>query len=93
MPEECPNPDCRQRNTGQHEDTNIICSECGTIIAEVNIVNEVSFGQTSGGQAVLQGQRVSATDAFVRSSDGPGRNQMSSQDLTRAAGILPSSIT
>jgi transcription factor IIIB subunit 2 len=70
----CPNKECYAPNIND-EGT---CINCGTIVHESNIVNEVSFGEDSRGAAVLQGSYVGEGQGAARSM-GPG--------FTRGAGV------
>ncbi|KAG0649999.1 Transcription factor IIIB 60 kDa subunit [Hyphodiscus hymeniophilus] len=63
----CPNVECNAPNINE-EGT---CTNCGTIVNDSNIVSEVSFGETSNGQAVLQGSYVGENQGAARSM-GPG---------------------
>lgn len=64
----CPNKAC---NSVQIEDG--ICTDCGFIIEEVNIVAEVSFGETSSGAAMVQGTYISADQGGAASGGIGGR--------------------
>lgn len=37
---------------------NVCCTSCGTVVEENTIVNEISFGETSTGAAMVQGSYV-----------------------------------
>lgn len=85
---ECPNPDCTNRDVGE-EDGQIVCRGCGTVVSDSNIVAEVTFGALANGGHVLHGTHVGADQAFARSGGaGGGRmsGPMDSRDLTEAAG-------
>ncbi|KAG2210936.1 hypothetical protein INT47_000093 [Mucor saturninus] len=57
------------------------CVNCGTVLEENQIVSEVSFGETAGGKAVLQGSyagesgRISGGGLFGRSRGREGQEQ------------------
>jgi transcription factor IIIB subunit 2 len=58
----CPNKTCQEPKI---EDG--ICTNCGTIIDESNIVSEITFGESASGAAVVQGSFVSADQGAARS--------------------------
>jgi transcription factor IIIB subunit 2 len=49
------------------------CTECGYMLNEVNIVSEVSFGETSSGAAMVQGTYLSADQGGAVSMGIGGR--------------------
>ncbi|KAL9547919.1 hypothetical protein MBANPS3_005938 [Mucor bainieri] len=59
----------------------IYCVDCGTVLEENTIVAEVTFGETSGGKAVLQGSyagesgRISGGGLFGRNRGREGQEQ------------------
>ncbi|KAK4981841.1 transcription factor TFIIIB subunit brf1 [Elasticomyces elasticus] len=68
-----------------------ICSGCGQLISENNIVSEVTFGETSQGAAVVQGGVVGENQRYANTLTGlRGRNMgegLSSHAATEAAGL------
>ncbi|KAJ5390440.1 Transcription factor IIIB 70 kDa subunit [Penicillium cataractarum] len=83
----CPNPGCPAPHIVEDEGQKV-CSGCGTVISESNIVSEVTFGETSSGAAVVQGSFVGSDQTHVRSF-GPGfaRNGgMESREVTEQTG-------
>ncbi|RAH85301.1 putative transcription factor TFIIIB complex subunit Brf1 [Aspergillus japonicus CBS 114.51] len=82
----CPNPGCPAPHIVE-DDGQKVCSGCGTVISEANIVSEVTFGETSSGAAVVQGTFVGEDQSHVRST-GPGRfhGGTESRELTEANG-------
>ncbi|PYH45552.1 transcription factor TFIIIB subunit BRF1 [Aspergillus saccharolyticus JOP 1030-1] len=82
----CPNPGCPAPQIVE-DDGQKVCSGCGTVISEANIVSEVTFGETSSGAAVVQGTFVGEDQSHVRST-GPGRfhGASESRELTEANG-------
>jgi len=48
-------------------DGQTVCAVCGTQISESNIVSEVTFGETAGGQAVVQGAFVGEGQRYAKS--------------------------
>lgn len=47
-----------------HE-SQLVCSQCGTVVDSSNIVSEVAFGETSTGQAVVQGSHIGDGQRFA----------------------------
>lgn len=82
----CPNPGCPAPHIVEDEGQKV-CSGCGTVISESNIVSEVTFGETSSGAAVVQGSFVGSDQTHVRSY-GPGyhRDSMESREVTEQNG-------
>ncbi|KAI2076060.1 transcription factor TFIIIB subunit brf1 [Ophidiomyces ophidiicola] len=66
----CPNPGCPAPNIVE-DDGQRVCSGCGTVISEANIVSEITFGESSSGAAIVQGTYIAADQSHVRST-GPG---------------------
>ncbi|WEW54964.1 transcription factor TFIIIB subunit brf1 [Emydomyces testavorans] len=66
----CPNPACPAPNIVE-DDGKKVCSGCGTVISEANIVSEITFGESSSGAAIVQGTFIGADQSHVRST-GPG---------------------
>jgi transcription factor IIIB subunit 2 len=83
----CPNPGCPAPHIV--EDAGVkVCSGCGTVISESNIVSEVTFGESSSGAAVVQGSFVGEDQTHVRSY-GPGFQRggaMESREMTEQTG-------
>ena len=63
--QECPNPDCNEKK-GVEEDGKLICSACGSVIDELTMVTEVTYGLAVGGQHIIHGYHVGADQAFAR---------------------------
>lgn len=81
-PKICPNQGCNSFAIDEG-----ICTDCGTIVDDVNIVSEISFGETSSGQAVVQGTYISADQGGANTSGPNGRGGgQSARDLTLQAG-------
>ncbi|KAL4897253.1 hypothetical protein BDV59DRAFT_86967 [Aspergillus ambiguus] len=83
----CPNPGCPAPHIVE-DDGQKVCSGCGTVISEANIVSEVTFGETSSGAAVVQGTFVGEDQSHVRSF-GPGFQRggaMESREITEQNG-------
>ena len=85
----CPNPGCPAPDIVE-DDGQKVCSGCGTVISEANIVSEITFGEAASGAAVVQGTFVGADQSHGRSS-GPGFQRgggMESREITEANGTL-----
>ncbi|KAJ6083043.1 hypothetical protein N7467_007178 [Penicillium canescens] len=83
----CPNPGCPAPHIVEDEGVKV-CSGCGTVISESNIVSEVTFGESSSGAAVVQGSFVGEDQTHVRSY-GPGFQRggaMESREMTEQNG-------
>src|SRR4051794_35904390 len=64
----CPNPTCGASGDKITEDSDKrVCTECGMVLSDSNIVSEVQFGETSSGAAVVQGSYVGADQTHARS--------------------------
>ncbi len=89
-PTECPNSDCGEKGSGIEEDGKTICGACGSVITEMTMVSEVSYGLAAGGAHVVHGYHVGATQAYAKRGDVVDRNRaMSSRDVTLSNGELP----
>ncbi|KAL4765414.1 transcription factor TFIIIB subunit BRF1 [Aspergillus foveolatus] len=66
----CPNPSCPAPHIIE-DDGQKVCSGCGTVVSEANIVSEVTFGESASGAAIVQGSFVGEDQTHVR-SHGPG---------------------
>lgn len=83
----CPNPGCPAPQIVDEEGQKV-CTGCGTVISESNIVSEVTFGESSSGAAVVQGTFVGEDQSHVRSF-GPGFQRgggMESREMTEQNG-------
>ncbi|KAN0083125.1 hypothetical protein V8E54_002213 [Elaphomyces granulatus] len=82
----CPNPGCPAPHIIE-DDGQKVCSGCGTVISEANIVSEVTFGESASGAAIVQGTFVGADQSHGRSF-GPGfqRGSMESREITEQNG-------
>ncbi|KAF1813007.1 hypothetical protein P152DRAFT_458177 [Eremomyces bilateralis CBS 781.70] len=60
-----PCPECGEREVIEH-DGEIVCTMCGTKIADANIVADVMFGETSTGAAVVQGGFVGESQRYAK---------------------------
>ncbi|PGH06060.1 hypothetical protein AJ80_08228 [Polytolypa hystricis UAMH7299] len=83
----CPNPGCPAPNIVE-DDGQRVCSGCGTVISESNIVSEITFGESSSGAAIVQGTFVGADQSHGRSF-GPGFQRgggMESREITEQNG-------
>ncbi|KAL3438325.1 hypothetical protein BDV09DRAFT_182905 [Aspergillus tetrazonus] len=82
----CPNPSCPAPHIIE-DDGQKVCSGCGTVVSEANIVSEVTFGESASGAAIVQGSFVGEDQTHVR-SHGPGfqRGGMESREITEQNG-------
>ncbi len=58
-PNTCPNPSCPAPRIVDDDDKKV-CTGCGTVLSDSNIVAEITFGESSSGAAVVQGTYVGA---------------------------------
>ncbi|EON64596.1 hypothetical protein W97_03829 [Coniosporium apollinis CBS 100218] len=56
----CANPDPVE------EDGQLVCGNCAKLLEESNVVSEVTFGETSGGAAVVQGAHVGEGQRYAK---------------------------
>lgn len=63
---------CPQCGSGDVDrlDGTLVCTQCGHVLGESEIVNDVTFGETSAGAATVQGTQVNASGRH--SMIGPG---------------------
>lgn len=83
----CPNPSCPAPHIIE-DDGQKVCSGCGTVVSEANIVSEVTFGESASGAAIVQGSFVGEDQTHVRSY-GPGFQRggtMESREITEQNG-------
>lgn len=62
---QCKNPDCDSGDVIEDEGK-LICQNCGFVLQEVQITQELTFGEASNGAAVVQGKYVGANDESAR---------------------------
>lgn len=88
--EDCPNPECQAKNSGQMEDGKNICEQCGTVISEGNLVSEVTYGLATGGAHVVHGFHVAADAAVSKggATYGDGQRRADSRQQTETHGKL-----
>ncbi|KAK4696918.1 transcription factor IIIB 90 kDa subunit, partial [Lecanoromycetidae sp. Uapishka_2] len=89
--EDCPNPECKAKNSGEMEDGKSICNNCGTVISEGNLVSEVTYGLAAGGSHVVHGFHVAADQSvpnraanyneFQRKEDSRAQTETAGQAL------------
>ncbi|KAH0552983.1 hypothetical protein GP486_006819 [Trichoglossum hirsutum] len=85
----CPNPTCGATGDKITDDADKrVCTECGTVLSDSNIVSEVQFGETSSGAAVVQGSFIGADQTHARSLGAAFKRAggMESRDVTDANG-------
>ncbi|PWN25005.1 hypothetical protein BDZ90DRAFT_256280 [Jaminaea rosea] len=61
-------PQCHSDNV-EFDNSQAICQACGNVLAESQIVSDVTFGETSAGAATVQGSYLSQDQSHVRSSN------------------------
>ncbi|KAI9727586.1 MAG: transcription factor TFIIIB subunit brf1 [Cirrosporium novae-zelandiae] len=86
-PRTCPNPNCPAPNIVDDDDKRV-CSGCGTVISDSNIVSEITFGENAAGGAVVQGTFIGADQRHGRNI-GPGFKRsggMESREITEGNG-------
>ena len=54
-----------------YADNQAVCSQCGVVLEESQIVSDITFGENSAGGAVVQGSMIAADQSRARVS-GPG---------------------
>ncbi|KAI9678775.1 MAG: transcription factor TFIIIB subunit brf1 [Caeruleum heppii] len=64
-PSTCPNAACPEPKIEDLGDKRV-CTTCGTVVSDSNIVSEVQFGETSAGAAVVQGTYVGSDQSHAR---------------------------
>ncbi|CAI7664574.1 unnamed protein product [Penicillium glandicola] len=74
----CPNPGCPAPHIVDDGGVKV-CTGCGTVISENNIVSEVTFGESSSGAAVVQG-------SFVGEDQTHRGGAMESREMTEQTG-------
>lgn len=85
-PDVCPNPECQSTNS-EVEDHKVICSDCGAVIREHDMVTDVQYGLSSSGNHVVHGHHVGADQAYVRNGDVFDRNKaLTSIEVTNVTG-------
>lgn len=57
----------------QEENGSRVCLGCGTVFSEVNIVSEVTFGETSSGAATVEGGFVGENQSHVNTMGAGAR--------------------
>ncbi|KAF2198513.1 hypothetical protein GQ43DRAFT_465558 [Delitschia confertaspora ATCC 74209] len=78
----CDDPEIRERNGSR------VCGNCGTVINEVEIVSEVTFGETSSGAAMVQGGFVGDNQRHANTMGNgvPGGDGMTSREQSEYNG-------
>lgn len=75
----CPNRACPKPNV-----VDGTCQTCGRVADESNIVSEITFGETSGGAAVVQGSYLAADQGGVRVAGGPSFRRVAGSSASEA---------
>lgn len=65
-----------------------VCTGCGTVIDDMNIVSEVQFGETSSGAAMVQGTYIGADQggAITTGPGGRGDGTLASRNKSLSEG-------
>ncbi len=87
-PTTCTNAQCIEPNVIE-EDQSLLCVSCGTVLQEIRIVSEVTFGENSAGAATLQGSHVAVDQSYARAPSGQRLKMsggMDSREITEANG-------
>lgn len=82
----CGNKECKNAPIDEG-----ICTGCGKIISESNIVSEITFGESSSGAAVVQGAFLSHDQGAARGMGPAFRG--GGQENNRAATIAEGKLT
>ncbi|GAA5895051.1 hypothetical protein JCM8208_000098 [Rhodotorula glutinis] len=61
-------------------DAQTVCTMCGTVMSENGIVSEITFGETSGGAAMVQGSYVGADQTRARAPAGYRQRGIATQE-------------
>lgn len=89
----CPNPTCTDPRVEDCDDKRV-CTTCGTLVSDSNIVSEVQFGETSSGAAVVQGSYVGADQSHARNIGGGFKRAggLDSRELRDANGMSEKAV-
>ncbi|KAK9475213.1 Brf1-like TBP-binding domain-containing protein [Dipodascopsis tothii] len=64
----------------------LVCSNCGRVLEESQIVSEITFGEAASGAAVVQGSYVGADQAYARGGGLRKNGSWESREQTLANG-------
>ena len=83
----CENPECTNSNVIEDEGK-LVCASCGYLLQEAQITQELTFGETANGRAVVQGTYVGANETTARNHGAAGRHGegMNSRDISKRSG-------
>ena len=86
----CTNKTCPKSDVDE-DDGKLVCKTCGVVISDVQITQEITFGESSNGAAVVQGAYVGANEEHGRNS-GMGNSKLTggadSREVTLRNGTL-----
>ena len=63
----CTNKTCPKSDVDE-DDGKLVCKTCGVVISDIQIIQEITFGESSNGAAVVQGAYVGANEEHARNS-------------------------
>lgn len=80
-------PGCASSNPADFDDSNgtLVCTNCGTVLQDSQIVSEITFGETSSGAAMVQGSYVAEGQTHV---GGGGKFRSGTSLESRDAAIM-----
>ena len=84
----CPNPVCESQNLVD-EDGQVICSDCGEVVEDANIVADPAFMDGAGGATIKLGSNVGNDQARARNAASyriGGLGRMDSREVAEARG-------
>ncbi|KAL8733238.1 MAG: hypothetical protein Q9166_002255 [cf. Caloplaca sp. 2 TL-2023] len=84
----CPSPACLSNNLVD-DNGELVCQDCGTLVAEVNIVSDNTFIETGGGESMRAGVTVGNDASRARVFDPVGARVaggMTSREVSEANG-------
>lgn len=85
---QCENPSCTRSDVIE-EDGKLICRSCGFVLSDVQITQELTFGEAANGAAVVQGVYIGANEENARNTGlGPSKltGGMDSRQVTERNG-------
>ena len=83
-PSQCTNTACDKSDVAS-EDGQLLCRNCGTVVAEQHITSSINFGEASNGAAVVQGSYLGADQTHVRLRGPGGSRVVGGQDTREVA--------
>jgi hypothetical protein len=65
MPNTCPSCGCSNPADFDDSSGNLVCTQCGTVVNDSQIVSEITFGENSAGAATVQGSFVGSNQTHA----------------------------